>query len=263
MSVQSHLETIASKLVLTTSERNSIETSITTLKGKIEGYFGADLSEQLQFGSSTRGTQLPRNADINSDIDYMIVFKNSAGYKPQTFIERLKRFAENKYPRSEIYQSHPTVVLELSHIKFELVPAYKGYWFDSTYYIPGPTSGFSEWITTDPNGFNKQLSDKNQAHDYFIKPLIRLVKYWNASNGYVYNSYELEESLVNANYWFCHNLKDYFYAAINGLSTWNLPYYQAIKVNRAKEIVQNTKTLEDDNKPYSATQEIKKLIPEI
>ncbi|ULQ50968.1 SMODS domain-containing nucleotidyltransferase [Flavihumibacter fluvii] len=264
MSVQSHLETTASALVLSESEKGGISTSISRLKSKLSENFGdSEISEQLQFGSSTRGTQLPRKVDMESDIDYMVVFKNAESYKPQTFIEKLKQFAETKYPTSEIYRSYPTVVLELNHIKFELVPAYKGPWISNNYFIPGPKSGFSEWITTDPNGFNRGLIDKNQGCNYLLKPLIRLVKYWNAQNGYIYNSYELELDITNASYWNCSTLKDYFYTAIQNLHTWNLSISDSNKVARAKEIIQNAKKSEADGMPFTAELEIKKLIPEL
>jgi hypothetical protein len=146
------------------------------------------------------------------------------------------------------------VVLKLNHIKFELVPAYKGSWFDSSYHIPGPSSGFSNWITTDPNGFNDQLTRANQAYDNKIKPMIRLVKYWNALNGYVYETFPLEKDLAAYTHWFCYTVKDYFFSAMNSLSTWDLPSYKKDKVARAKEIIQNTKNQEANNLPITPKQ---------
>ena len=94
---------------------------------------------------------MPRKVDENSDVDYMIVFDNSNNYKPQTFLDRLKRFTEAKYSTSEIYQSSPTIVLELNKIKFELVPAYNSW---GTYNIPDGNGG---WMPTYPNDFNDKL----------------------------------------------------------------------------------------------------------
>lgn len=265
MSVQNHLEGTASNLVLSPTEKDSIERSISTLKSRLNHYFGSNIKEQVKFGSSTRGTILPRKADASSDIDYMIVFDNTGNYKPQTFIDRLKRFAQNQYASSEIHQSHPTVVLSLNHIKFDLVPAYKTGIIYETIYIPGPVSGYTEWISTDPNSFNSQLTDKNNSYRYLIKPTIRLVKYWNAQNIYVYNSYELEKELVSKSYWpgFIQNQKTFFYEAIGSLSTWSLPQYKVDKVQRAKSIIEKTQEYEKDDKPVSAENEIKKLIPAI
>ena len=91
----------------------------------------------------------------------MIVFDTASGTsKPQTYLDRLRRFAEKYYSSSEIHQSNPTVMLELDHIKFDLVPAISQY---SQYQIPSPASSWSDWLLTDPNGFNQQLTDANSS----------------------------------------------------------------------------------------------------
>lgn len=111
---------------------------------------------------------MPRKVDENSDVDYMIVFDNSNNYKPQTFLDRLKRFAETKYSTSEIYQSSPTIVLELNKIKFELVPAYNSW---GTYYIPDGNGG---WMPTYPNDFNDKLTETNNNNSYKILFLLNI-----------------------------------------------------------------------------------------
>ncbi len=119
MTVNSYLTTLSSALVLRGTEKDSISTSISTLKLRLSSHFGTDINNQFRFGSSERETILPRKADENSDIDYMIVFNTSSGtFKPQTYLDRIRRFAEKYYSSSEIRQSNPTVVLELDHLFF-------------------------------------------------------------------------------------------------------------------------------------------------
>jgi hypothetical protein len=173
-------------------------------------------------------------------------------------MNRLKKFAEDKYSRSEIYQSSPTVVLELNHIKFELAPAYSSL---GTLYIPAPASDYSQWIITNPNTLKDVLNEKNKNNQYLIRKLVRLIKYWNVNNGKVYSSYELEKYIIEKSYWLCSNLKEYFYVAVEGLYSWNLPQYKADKVNRLKDIIAKTKEYERDDMPYTAESEIKKAIP--
>ena len=81
MTVYTHLTTLVSELVLSDTEKISINTSITTLSSRLNTYFGNGIPEHFQFGSNTRGTILPRKADSNSDIDYMVVFNTSDGEK--------------------------------------------------------------------------------------------------------------------------------------------------------------------------------------
>ena len=260
MSVLTHLQCTAQALLLPQAERSSIARSIETLRDRADNYFSDDLRSHVQFGSSTRGTQLPRRADERSDVDYMFVFDNSDRLKPQTFLDRIRRFVEKKYSTSEVHQSHPTVVLLLNHIRFDLVPAYETW--PGQLQIPAPASNFADWIDTDPVGFNKNLQAANQRESYQLLPLIRLVKYWNALNNYVIESYALEQKLAGGSYWACTNLKDYLFTAFETLSLdYGSAKWKKDRVARAKRIVAKAKQLEADGDPASAEAEIKKLIP--
>lgn len=257
MSVLSYLQTRASQAVLSPGELTSINTSISTLATRLSSYFGATLSEHFRFGSSTRGTILPRAMDEHSDIDYMVVFADG-GYTPQTYIDRLKRFAEYYYSSSDIKQSSPTIVLQLNHIKFDLVPALKGYW-TGIYQIP---NGTSAWRDTNPNDFNATLTAKNQAELSLMKPTIRLVKFWNAQAGYVYDSFSFEKWIVDQYYYLATNQKDYLFAVFDKLSATETTQWRNDRINRAKQIMAKVREYERDNMPYTAESEIKKLIPE-
>ncbi len=256
MSVLTYLVQRASEAVLSDEEKRSINTSITTLRTRLTSYFGQSVSEQFQFGSSTRGTILPRKMDEGSDIDYMIVFSES-GYTPQTYLDRAKRFAETYYSRSEIKQSSPTIVLELNHIKFDLVPALKSYY---AYKIVG-SSG--EWLDTNPNDFNETLTAKNNRELSKIKPTIRLVKFWNAKNGYVFDSYSLEKWIVGLSYGLCINQSRYLFNVFDNLNPYSIDTkWRREKVERAKRVIAAVRQYEQDGMPYSAEEEVKKLIPE-
>lgn len=256
MSVLGYLQKRSSDAVLSATEKSSIATSISTLRTRLDSYFGDDLSSHLTFGSYTRDTILPRSMDAHSDIDYMVVF-SAAGSKPQTYLDRLKRFVEAKYQTSELYQSSPTIVLELNHIKFELVPAL-GRW-PSGYNIP---NGPNDWQATDPNDFNSKLSTKNAAEGYHLKPVIRLLKFWNATAGYVYDSYALEKWVTEQ--WFsgCSNQRDYLFSIFDKLPVPTDTQWRKDRVERAKKIVAQVRTYEASAMPASAEAEVKKLIPE-
>ena len=140
MSVLTHLQNTADSVKIKDWERTNIDTSISTLSSKLYQYFD-NVESKFVFGSYDRKTILRRSKDENSDVDYMVVFSDGSDLTPQTLMKRLKRFAEAKYSKNDIYQSSPTVVLELSHIKFELAPAYKSW---GTLYIPAPASDYSD-----------------------------------------------------------------------------------------------------------------------
>lgn len=254
MSVLTHLQDTASAIKIADWERTSIDTSISTLSTKLGRHF-ANLHSKFVFGSYDRRTILRRSKDPNSDVDYMVVFTDGAEYKPQTLMTRLKTFAEANYSKNEIYQSNPTIVLELSNIKFELAPAYISW---GTYYIPAPSSSYQDWISTNPSGMKTDLDNKQQNNNYLMRDLILLLKYWNVKNDKVYSSYELERYVLDKWFFLCSNLKDYLYSAVEGLPTFSLPSYKSAKVSTLKQIIANTKKYEADNMPVSAENEIKK-----
>lgn len=258
MSVQQHLLNVASRAILSSTEKSSITTSLTTMRTRLDSHFGNEVSEKVQFGSSTRETILPRLIDTRSDIDYMVVFSDSQ-FRPQTYLDRLRRFVAAKYYSSDVAQSSPTIVLNLNHIKFELVPAVRRSF--SGLEIPSPASDFTEWTPTDPTGFNNTLVSANTNHSGNIKRMIRVIKYWNARSGYPFNSYLLEQDLVNyASYE--ANFKNYVFAGIRGLSLpWNASITNRDKLERAKEIVNKTIDYENNEMPATAEAEIKKLVP--
>ena len=255
MSVLSFLTDTASNAVLSSSEQSSITTSITTLQSRMALHFDSGVIKQhFRFGSSTRGTILPRSMDEHSDIDYMIVFSDNTA-TPQTYLNRLKAFVEKRYGSSEIYQSSPTIVLELNHIRFDLVPATTTW--AGELQIPNSSGG---WMTTNPNDFNSTLDAKNKEHKSLIKPTIRLFKYWNATAKFPFQSFEMEKWVCGLSFWWLTNQKDYFFAVIENLST-NSSYAKWVndEITRAKNIVANVRQYEKDEMPVTAENEIKKL----
>ncbi|QED23040.1 SMODS domain-containing nucleotidyltransferase [Candidatus Deianiraea vastatrix] len=257
--VSTHLTDIADKLKFSDDEKSKINTSIDTIKKRINGYFKNDISYQVEdviiFGSYARGT-IVKNSD-KSDIDIMVIFKNSAEYKPQTFLTKLKEFANNSYSASEIKQSSPTIKIELNHIIFELVPAYQKYlqYGLTDYYIPETKDNhFSTdgWQKTDFIEFNKQIKEKCQNSSTLYR-LILLMKSWCAKNKYI-QSYSLEKFIVDTYYYNCNTLFDYLYTFTTN-SSWNVK--QELESLRAQII--KAKNYKDQGYENSAIDELKKI----
>ena len=257
-----YLVAVARSLVLSDIEQKRIDTSIITLQSHLDTWFGKNVTKHFRFGSSVRETILPRKADEDSDIDYMVVFHNQYQYKPATLLEKLRSFANHYYSRSEIHKDFPTLVLELNHIKFELVPAYQLYsWYDS-YYIPAPSSDYAEWMSTNPSEIQQKVNDANSRYNYQIKRLIRLLKYWNVKNAKVYSSFELEDHIARQVFYLCTSLEDYFYDAVKGLPTYMLPQYKKDKVKKLQDKVAGIKAdYYDHGYKYYALGELEELFP--
>ena len=268
MSVLSHLTTTASNLLTKGPSAADIDTSLETLKTRLESYFSADaLREYFTFGSWKRDTNLPRSADQYADVDFMVVFKGDYDSKPQTLLDRLKRFVEMKYSTSDVKQSHPTVVLALNHIQFELVPAIRlGNTSTGTLHIPAASSSYSDWQSTYPYLADAAINDHNKSNSFLSKPLVRLLKYWNCqADPYArpFSSFEIEQFVASKFFYLQNNLKDYFFGAVDALPVrWDLAQSKKDRINRLKQVVNEVRKLEADAMPYSAEIELKKVLPE-
>jgi len=257
--VNGHLTKVGNAAVLTAAEKESIRRSLNYMRSQLTQYFGDSINEQLTFGSFSRGTILPRWMDTYSDVDHMIVFEND-GSQPQTDLNRLRRFVELKYQRSAIKQSHPTIQLELNHICFELVPAIDAFFYG--YNIPAPASDFMDWMDTNPTGFNSDLTSANTTHNSLIKPLVRIMKYWNAQAGYPFASFELEKNIVGNVSYYNSDLKAHFYEQVDNLSTWwGLPQWKRERIQRLKDKVSTIKELERQYNSVEAVARIKQILP--
>ena len=254
MPVQNHLARIARDAVLSKPEAGKIERSIGALEERLAGFFPGQIRKTIRFGSSTRSTMLPRAMDEQSDVDLMVVF-NESGPVPQTHLDRLRRFVEKYYRRSEIYQSNPTVVLELEHIKFDLVPAIHSDWHGLR--IPNGQGG---WQDTDPESFSQRLDKRDSQCDGLLRPAIRIVKYWNAVNGYVFNSYELEQEILSLYFPFVNTLPEYVFTIFNDLSgsdgwaTWRQE-----RLTAAKQMIQEAR--KENRSRKAALLALQQIIP--
>jgi len=266
MTINSYLTNLANQAVLRDDEKAGVQRSITTLQTRLADHFGAQVSRHFVFGSYSRGTILPRSMDPQSDVDYMVIFSDS-GLQPQSYLDRLRRFAELRYGRSEVAQSHPTVVLELNHIRFELVPAIQSWW--GGLQIPAKGSGYQSWQDTDPKDFNDKLSSANQANGNVIKPLVRVLKYWNAKAGYPFESYAMEQQIAGHGYGFfglltSRQIGDYFFQIVDALDAGLFaPQWKRDAVARLKQLTAQARALERAGQTAQAEAVIAKLMPPV
>jgi len=220
LTIEDDLKEYAQRFFLSTKgpERPRIDVSIQNIKNNLYKAFGDRILGIEIFGSYHRKTILPRQYDPESDVDLLIVFDHeNLGSNPSTYRKHLHQFAEQYYPRFISYKSQPTVVLELNHIKYDLVPGYtqeEGF-FNITDEVYIPLSD-NEWEHTDIDGFSKELEEKNRDYDFNLKRVIRLFKAWNAKVGYPIQSYELEQLIADMDF-SEDDIETMFFEAIDNL----------------------------------------------
>ena len=111
----------------------------------------------------------------------------------------------------------------------------------------------------------------NQANGSLIKPLVRLVKYWNATNNYPFESYLLERKIAEQSYGFgffglqtSRRLEDYFSLIVESLDVeWAAPQWKKDAVSRLKQFTAQAQMLERAGNNIQAEATIKKLLPPV
>src|SRR5690606_5767709 len=214
ISINTYLSTLASTYFIShgSTERNSINTSLSALKTNLKVHFKSDILSVEIFGSWKRDTTLPRKYDSYSDVDVMIIFDHDRLQRtPETYRNWIKTFAKSKYPRSVIQKDFPTVRIDMKHITFDLIPTKKSTWLFKSYQIPDKNNN---WMETEPHSFTNIVIFKNSNNGSRVKPVLRLVKAWNANNGRPFDSYLLEKHVVDNVWWtFNTTIESAFFAA--------------------------------------------------
>jgi len=211
MDINLHLTALAKQLLISPDYKDRIELSISHLKENMWALFQDRLVDVSLFGSFDRGTFLEKDED--ADVDILVIFKQKE-FQPDTYLKQIRELCKRKYSRSDIYPDHPTIVIDMEHIKFEIVPSYV--YSGESVKIPAPRTKELKWITSTPNEFKNNLLKKDLNNKGLINPLIRIFKYWNSLNGKPFTSYELERFIVNKIYT-CSTLKEYYYSVANSL----------------------------------------------
>ncbi len=99
-----------------------------------------------------------------------------------------------------------------------------------------------------------------------IKPIIRLVKYWNAQNGHVFESYGLEQEIVEYQFYGrgffgTPDLTEYFFEYMAELSLpWGAAQWKKDKVSRARTLINNAHRYRKAGNESQAEDELKKLL---
>lgn len=259
-----YLKALIPKLKLKDGENTQISSSLAVITAKLKVFFAEDnLKEIFVFGSFERETLLTRKVDEESDIDILIVFDEKK-WEPQTYLNKLKQFANENYQRSEIYQDHPTIVIELTRIKFELVPCVyisAGLFTDAKYLIPKKEKQEVQWIKTEPYLIKNKIAKFPKTKETLMD-LIYLYKYWNIVNNRIYSTYSVE-SFIIINFNYEKDLLNNFFRMIDNLR-YNNPTDAQNEASKKAKISRNKIQilLENDMEDY-AVLELQKIVPDL
>ncbi len=139
-------------------------------------------------------------------------------------------------------------MLELQHILYDLIPSYYGGIIFEDYKIPNSKNAWTEWKNANI-GEIKKFNKKCKNYKYFID-VVRLLKLFNFNNGYYYNSFEIEEALMEVDFDDCENLDDYFFYAVENIHLEATPTLNKLRSFKDKllsinEIEKNREKIKD------------------
>ncbi len=244
-SLNSYISGLASNYFIShgSTERNQIVSSINTVKSRLKSHFGSKVKNVLIFGSWDRDTTIPRKYDSNSDVDIMIVFDHdSINNTAETYRKWVLEFAQSKYSTSLSKKDFPTVRLDMTHITLDLIPTKITTLLDAFYFYYIPDSG-NKWMSTQPFKFSQEVKNKNTQKNSIVKPVLRLIKAWNAHIGYPFESFILEKYVLeNVSWFWISTIEEGFFAAINNLPTWDVTLTQKSKVQSAQSNLSTIKS---------------------
>ena len=192
------IDKLIENISVTDRQEENIKASLTNIEGNLNKTDN-DLNVERTFtnGSYERDTII-RPLD---DIDLFAVLKKDLWKdeygnlpKPQNVLTRIKNYLDslNDY-KDKVKQDRPCVTIELSDKDFDILPSFAQE--GGGYLIPN--YDLATWTFTYPEQLTTNLDNVHRLRNYKIKPVVKVVKYWNREYDKLIPSYHIEETAIN------------------------------------------------------------------
>lgn len=191
------IDKMIENITVTDRQEENIKSSISN----IDNYLMKEennlfVSKTFTTGSYERDTNIrPLN-----DIDLFAVlkkddWKDAYGNlpKPQSVLTKIKNYLNslNDY-KDKVKQDRPCVTIVLSDKDFDILPSfeldYGGYNI--------PNEDLETWTFSNPVLLKTNLDNVHRLRNYKVKPLIKVIKYWNRELNKFIPSYHVEEAAI-------------------------------------------------------------------
>jgi len=147
------------------------------------------MAEQaFTIGSYRRGTLIrpERDIDLLAPLHYS-TYKERYDRDSRAFLYFVRNKLNDSYANTRVSSREVAVLLDFNIIRADLVPAFprKG----GGYFIPNGKKG---WTATNPDYHADLIGNRDHDLDKRLKPLIRLMKFWNIQNDRHLRSFHVE-----------------------------------------------------------------------
>lgn len=149
------------------------------------GQFAQRIDDDYLSGSYARGTAIDPLEDV--DIIFIIhpeffqsQLSKAIGFNPApaTVLNSFQAAIRYRYPDSSVVGQRRSVGLRMHHLHIDVVPAIADSSKRDHIWIPDKNE--NTWIISGPKVHADRATEVNQKHSGRFKPLVRLLKYWNA-----------------------------------------------------------------------------------
>lgn len=192
------IDEMIDKISVTDRQEESIESSTNNLNNHLTNDDNElDINGTFVDGSYERDTII-RPLD---DVDIFAVLNREKWCdeygelpNPQSVLTKIKNKLNSLSDyKDKVTQDRPCVTVKLSDKNFDVLPSFEDSW--GGYFIPN--YDLATWTDTYPKQLSKNLNDCHRKNNYKIKPLVKVVKYWNREfNNKRIPSFQIEETII-------------------------------------------------------------------
>jgi|GEM_PF-2806015 len=194
-SLQHYTKELAYAIVPQPLERAAIENFFDSVENALSNHFRFNIERCIQIGEFARETVLRHTIDKKSSIQLMILFQNDEYFENFSLMNKeIVKCISSSFSSSEEELRQLKIPMKFGTI--QLVPAIvvdsdSG----SNLYIASTSN--ASWIQSNPLHFDENINNKNNATSFLLKPIIRLLKYWNCTHGRYFSTETIELFVAN------------------------------------------------------------------
>ncbi|MGA2307459.1 MAG: hypothetical protein ABSH29_25225 [Acidimicrobiales bacterium] len=196
---------------LTDTQADSVRTKISTISDFFETNF-AMAEGPIAIGSYARNTIIrsERDVDLLAPLSYG-KYKATYDNDPQGLLYMVRNKLNSRFSTTNVSSKRVAVKIDFSDVSVDVVPCFKRE--GDGYLMPNGSGG---WMATNPAYHTRLMFDQNAAHEHYLKPVVKFMKFWNFANGSHLSSLHVE--LMTERIWRDANMgKLYSYAVAETL----------------------------------------------
>jgi hypothetical protein len=178
---------LLNRLVLTGDQSDTAATRVATLQEFFDSTF--TMAERaLTIGSYRRGTLIrpERDIDLLAALSYS-TYRERYDDDSRALLYFVRDKLNEGYAQTKVSSRGVAVLLDFTIIRADIVPAFQRR--GGGFFIPDGKKG---WTATNPPYHARVIKERDDALNGHLKPLIRLMKFWNIQNGGHLRSFHVE-----------------------------------------------------------------------